>query len=250
MPQLDSMGLGPCVCSVDEVEREYTVPMEESAIIRSREMARLMRFLPFKVVTGLRSGAGGTLLFFLTLEIGASSSGSMSLKARPHCSRSPCSLIAAPKPLVSFKSLSSIPSNAVIHFGFFTMLSFPSGLATLPSFAPHTQTPGFSQLFRTCRCWLLSWSRDSSLERALCARFCVSSKTISAFSGARVSGLSFSFLRFFIESMVSWSDVITPPPLEGDEDDEVWEDPSSDGPLEGASARSFPGPSESAKTHW
>ena len=124
-------GLSPAICSACETGIEYTSPDLESAMIRSREMAREVRFFPLSVVVGC----------VVSVE-----------KAVPHCNRSPFSSIAAAKFLSSLISRSRTLSKKGILRGVLIKASDESGATTLPELDPHAYTPGFSQLFFTCKC--------------------------------------------------------------------------------------------------
>lgn len=128
--ELDT-GFGPSFCSCCETGIEYTSPDFESAIIRSLDIEREVKFFPRKV------GVGCVVSFE---------------KAVPHCNKSPLSSMAAPKVLSSLMSRSNFPSKKGIRWGDFIKVSFESGATTLPALDPHAYTPGFSQLFCTCKC--------------------------------------------------------------------------------------------------
>lgn len=100
-------------------------------MIRSRDMDSEVKFLPWRVSVG----------WVVSFE-----------KAVPHCSRLPLSSMAAPKALSNLISRNSFPSKNAIRRGVFTKESLESGATTLPELDPHAYTPGFSQLFRTCKC--------------------------------------------------------------------------------------------------
>lgn len=124
-------GLGPSFCSLSDTGKEYTVPLEESATIRSRDTANDVKFWPRSVLVGsVTSGENAT----------------------PHCSRSPRSSMAAPKFRSSLISRSSFPSKNGIRRGVLMYFSSESGAIAFPAFDPHAYTPGFSQLFCTCKC--------------------------------------------------------------------------------------------------
>lgn len=112
-------------------------------MIRSRERDSDMRSLPFRV------------------GVGCVTSGEYPV---PHCSKSPFSVMAAPKFLSSLMSRSNSPSKNGIRLGDLMSASFESGATTLPVLEPHAYTPGFSQLRLTWRCCELIKSRASSFD--------------------------------------------------------------------------------------
>src|SRR3954447_5355245 len=83
-------GLGPSFCSACDTGIEYTEPLDESPMIRSRDIASEVRFRPVSVFVG---------------------SVILSANAVPHCKRSPFSSMAAPKFLSSLISRNSFPSK-------------------------------------------------------------------------------------------------------------------------------------------
>lgn len=113
-------------------------------MIRSRERHSDIRSLPFSV------------------GVGCVTSGEYAV---PHCSRSPFSVMAAPKFLSSLMSRNNRPSKNGILLGDLMRVSFESGATTFPVFEPHAYTPGFSQLRLTCRCCELIKSRFSSFDK-------------------------------------------------------------------------------------
>lgn len=114
--QVLSEGFGPSNWSDLETGSEYTLPLEPSAMIRSLEIAKDTRPLPFSVAVGC----------FSSIEYPI-----------PHCSKSPFSVIAAPKSRSSFMSRNKMPSKNGIRRGNFMNASSESGAITLPLFDPH-----------------------------------------------------------------------------------------------------------------
>src|SRR4051794_33813564 len=104
--QVLSNGLGPVNWSVWLAGTEYTFPLEESAMIRSREMVNLTRSLPVRV------GVGSVVMVEYPV---------------PHCSKSPFSEIAAPKSRSNLMSLMSFPSKYGIRRGALMQISSESG---------------------------------------------------------------------------------------------------------------------------
>jgi hypothetical protein len=156
-------GFGPSFCSFCDTGIEWTLPFFDRAMMRSREMASCVKFWPLSVFVGSVT----------SFEY-----------ATPHWSRSPFSSIAAPKLRSNLISRSSFPSKYRIRLGVFMNFSSESGATTFPAFEPHVYTPGFSQLFCTCKCCELMIFRLSSADLA-CRRGASNlSSTSSSFGGS------------------------------------------------------------------
>ena len=111
-----SEGLGPDCWSDFAAGIEYTLPLEDRAITRSRDRMIDFRFFPVRVGVGKEFSVSNPF---------------------PHCSRSPFSVMAAPKFLSSLISLSNKSSKNGMRLGVLMKDSSESGAITFPALDPH-----------------------------------------------------------------------------------------------------------------